>query len=104
MSYSINYRPQRSWGEVMFLHMSVILFMGGGSASVHTGIPTPEQTISPQEETRKIFSPPRKKPGRPPQEESPPKAVHTGRYGQQVGGTHPTGIHTCYNILLFTLV
>ena len=24
------YRPQWSWGKVMFLHMSVILFMGGG--------------------------------------------------------------------------
>ena len=24
------YRPQRSWGKVMFLHVSVILFGGGG--------------------------------------------------------------------------
>ena len=24
------YRPQRSWGKVMFLHVSVILFMGEG--------------------------------------------------------------------------
>ena len=24
------YRPQRSWGKVMFLHVSVILFTGGG--------------------------------------------------------------------------
>ena len=23
------YRPQRSWGKVMFLHVSVILFTGG---------------------------------------------------------------------------
>ena len=23
------------------------------------------------------------------------KAVHAGRYGQQAGGTHPTGMHTC---------
>ena len=22
-------------------------------------------------------------------------AVHAGRYGQQAGGTHPTGMHTC---------
>ena len=22
-------------------------------------------------------------------------AVHAGRYGQQVGGTHPTGMHSC---------
>ena len=26
-----DYRPQRSWGKVMFLHMSVILFRGGVS-------------------------------------------------------------------------
>ena len=33
------YRPQRSWGKVMFLHVSVILFTRGGSASVRAGIP-----------------------------------------------------------------
>ena len=27
---SICYRPQRSWSKVMFLHVSVILFKGGG--------------------------------------------------------------------------
>ena len=31
----------------------------------------------------------------------PTRAVHAGRYGQQVGGTHPTGMHTCYNVNLF---
>ena len=31
------YHPQLSWGKVMFLHVSVILFTGG-SASVHAGI------------------------------------------------------------------
>ena len=35
-----SYRPQRSWGKVMFLQASVILSTGGGgSASVHAGIP-----------------------------------------------------------------
>ena len=29
--------------------------------------------------------------GRPP----PPGVVHAGRYGQQAGGTNPTGMHTC---------
>ena len=29
------YRPQRSWGKVMFLHVSVILFTGGGTVSQH---------------------------------------------------------------------
>ena len=29
------YRPQRSWGKVMFSHMSVILFTGGEVVSQH---------------------------------------------------------------------
>ena len=32
------YRPQRSWGKIMFLHVSLILFMEGGSAPLHAGI------------------------------------------------------------------
>ena len=31
----------------------------------------------------------------PPPEQTPPPAVHAGRYGQQAGGTHLTGKHTC---------
>ena len=31
----------------MFLHVCVILFTGGGSASVHAGIPPPDQTSPP---------------------------------------------------------
>ena len=27
---------------------------------------------------------------------TPVLAVHAGRYGQQVGGTHPTGMNSCY--------
>ena len=34
------YRPQRSWGKVMFLQASVILSTGG-VCSVHAGIPPP---------------------------------------------------------------
>ena len=26
----------------------------------------------------------------------PPRAAHAGRYGQQAGGTHPTGMHSYY--------
>ena len=26
----------------------------------------------------------------------PPRKVHAGRYGQQAGGTHPTGMQSCY--------
>ena len=46
----------------------------GGSASVHAGIPYP------------------------PGADTPPCAVHAGRYGQQAGGMHPTGMQSCnYN-------
>ena len=44
------YRPQRSWGKVMFLHVSVILFTGGGSPGPHPGggvsRPTPRRGVS----------------------------------------------------------
>ena len=36
-----HYRPQPGWGKVIFSQASVILFTGGGSASVHAGIPRP---------------------------------------------------------------
>ena len=32
----------------------------------------------------------------PPEQTPPPGAVHVSRYGQQAGGTHPTGMHTCH--------
>ena len=37
-------------------------------------------------------------PGTPPtlDQVHPPGAVHAGRYRQQAGGTHPTGMHSCY--------
>ena len=79
--YYYYYRPQRSWGKVVFLHVSVILFTGRGvclSACWDTILPPG--------------------PGTPPGAD-PPEAVHAGRYGQQAGGTHPTGMHTCYYYL-----
>ena len=102
----------------MFLHVSVILFTGVcvclsacWDTSPQEQNPPQEQTPSktpPQEETRKI--PPQEEtrktpPGRnqedTPQEETrktpqTPQALHAGRYGQQAGGTHLTGMHTCY--------
>ena len=57
-------------GKVMFLQVSVILFTGGEgvgrSAPLHAGI------------------------------HPLPSAVHAGRYGQQAGSTHPTGMQSCY--------
>ena len=35
----------------------------------------------------------------PPRQTAPgPGTVHAGRYGQQAGGTYPTGMHSCYPI------
>ena len=72
----------------MILHVSVILStVGGGvSAPVHAGMHTPQPKVDPPDQRQ---APPRPEAGR------PPRAVHAGRYGQQAGGTHPTGMHTC---------
>ena len=59
---------------------------GGGSASVHAGIPP---------------HPPDQGPGTPPgadppgADTHPPSAEHAGRYGQRAGGAHPTGMQSC---------
>ena len=29
-------------------------------------------------------------------DQAPPRAVHAGRYGQQAGGMHPTGMQSCF--------
>ena len=80
-----NYRPQRSWGKVMFLHVSEILFTGGGSAPLHAGIH--RSSAEPE------AAPPGADPLGP---DTPPSAVHAGRYGQQAGSTHPTGMQSCF--------
>ena len=75
----------------MLLHMSVILSTGR-SAPVHAGIHTPGPETDPpgtigrhpQEQTPPLQD----------QRQTPPQAVHAGRYGQQAGDTHPTGMHT----------
>ena len=61
------YRPQRSWGKVMFLHVSVILFTGG-SASVLAGIPHPPRDQAPPPGADTLWSRP---PWRPPRSRSP---------------------------------
>ena len=37
----------------------------------------------------------------PPEADTPSCAVHAGRYSQQAGGTHPTGMHTCSDKVVF---
>ena len=36
--------------------------------------------------------------------DTPPQgAVHAGRYGQQAGGTYPTGMHTCFLSVFYSV-
>ena len=44
-----------------------------------------------------MYSPPPQDQVHPPPRDQvhPSRAVHAGRYGQQAGGMHPTGMHSC---------
>ena len=81
------YRPQRSCGMVMFLHLSVILSTGGGLCVWQT---PPGQT------------PPA---GRHPLGRHPPWAnthleqSHPPETATAADGTHPTGMHSCCEIV-----
>ena len=94
---------KRSCGKVMLLQLSVILFTGGarGFASVHTGIPPPgsgtPQSRQPPTRHSPDQAPPEQTPPGPaiPREQTPPCTVHAGRYGQQAGSMHPTGMQSC---------
>ena len=85
----------------------------GGSAPLHAGIhpPQDQRQASPSPDQRQ--APPRADtpvgpvtphPGpegtpqeqTPPQTRHPPSTVHAGRYGQQAGSTHPTGMQSCF--------
>ena len=90
-NYRSFYRPQTKFAEVMFLHLSVSHSVHGGvvSASVYAGI----HTLHSQEQT-----PPRSR--HPPGSRHPLCAVHAWKYGQQAAGTHPTGMHTCFFLVI----
>ena len=98
---NFNYRPQTKFSKVMFLQVCVCPQVG----STWAGTP-PEPGTPP----RTRYTPPG--PGtpsgtrytpwdqvHPPGTRYTPQAVHAGRYGQQVGGTHPTGMHSCLAVL-----
>ena len=85
----------------MFLHLSVCL--GGGSASVHAGIPppgagTPQQhppNSTPQEQAPPEQAPPG---AGTPQEQAPPGAGTPQQTAAVADGTHPTGMHSCFKM------
>ena len=108
------YRPQRSWGKVMFLQASVILSTEGGvpdqvlphpGPARYTPPPGPARYNPQTRYTPQGQVPPR--PGTPPPPDRythpptrytppPPGAEHAGRCGQCAGGTHPTGMQSCF--------
>ena len=107
------HRPQRSWGKVIFSQASVILSTGGGGVPGQVHPPGPGTPPGTRYTPRTRYTPlgpgtpPRTRyppgpgtplgPGTPPRTRyTTPGAVHAGRYGQQVGGMHPTGMHSCY--------
>ena len=78
--FVVYYRPQRSCGKVMVLHMCVILFTRGGGVV---------SDIDPHSHWQ---TPPRQTPlGQTP---TPPPVTAT-----VADSTHPTGMHSCFLII-----
>ena len=88
------------WGKVMFLHLSVILFTEVGCVSQHAMGQTP-QRLTPPWQTHLGRHPIGRHPlgrhplGRSPRQTPLPPSDTSG-YGQRAGGTHRTGMHTCF--------
>ena len=110
------------FAKVMILHVSVyseglpqcmLVYPPPPGIRHPLGVDPPQEQTTPWEQTpRSRHPPPRSRPLRAdtpqktPQEQKPPGsslprsrhppgAVHTGRYGQKAGSTHPTGMHSC---------
>ena len=87
--------------------VSRFLFTGGG----YLGRYLPGRYTSPGQVQPRAGTPPWAGTPCPPRQVHPSRqvrpplgAVHAGRYGQQAGGTHPTGMHSCRNNHLLRLV
>ena len=111
----VYYCPLTKFAKVMFLHLSVSHSVHGGQClpqymlgytPTTSKADTPWSRHLPGADTPQEQTPPRSRPPPreqtpqgadtpPPKEQTPPCTVHAGRYGQQAGGTHPTGMHTC---------
>ena len=99
--------PANKFAKVMFLHLSVSHSVHRGStwAGTPPGRYTPLGKYTPDRYTplagtpppRQVHPPDRYTPQQvhPPGQVHPLGAVHAGRYGQQAGGMHPTGMHSC---------
>ena len=72
----------RSCGKVMFLQLSVILFKGGGCLALGLGVYTPGHNNLPPPAQSHSWTP---LPG-----------LTSPYYGKQAGGTHHTGMLSCF--------
>ena len=81
--------------------LSVILLMGVGGlcpCACWNTPPGPKADTLPDQRQTPSWTKGRHPPKlrqTPPKVDIPPSTVHAGRYGQQAGGTYPTGKHTC---------
>ena len=144
-SHPCNYTPKKSWhavpanlippgnevwGKVTFSEVCVknSVHRGGGSVSVHAGIPPPltrqPQTRHPPGSRHPLDQAPplgadppgpvptgsrspqtRYPPGSNPPDQTPPLcAVHAGRCGKRAGGMHPTGMQSCCYLQLYNCI
>ena len=91
-SGTLFYRPQQSWGKVMFLHVSVILFTGGVCPIACWGTPPGADPLpgadSPWEQT-----PPGSR--HPPGADTTPAEYMLRDTGNKRDGMHPTGMQSC---------
>ena len=85
------YRPQTKSAKVMFSQVSVCPW--GVSAPLHAGIHTPLRTKGRQPPPRRADNP---------LDRHPPAQDMLG-YGQREGGMHPTGMHSCFFIVIWQL-
>ena len=77
-----HYRPQRSCGKVMFLHLSVILFTGGGGVCQ-----IPSRRHPPPGQTH-------------PWADTLPGQTPIQQTATAADGMHPTGMHSCFMFVL----
>ena len=112
-----NYRPQTKFGARLSFYTCLwFCSLGGGGVpgqvppgrhtpwQVHPQAGTPPGRYTPQAGTPpgrytpwQVHPPGTRYPT--PQTRYTARPVHAGRYGQQAGGMHPTGMHACYDLM-----
>ena len=91
---AIYYYPQTKFAKVMFSHVSVCP-RGGVPGQVPPWAGTPPGQVDPRwAGTRPWAGTPLPGQVHPPRQVHPPLQCMLG-YGQQAGGSHPTGMHSC---------